>query len=195
MTEKQKGSNFYKQVFLKQQNNYSQRINKVLDNIVQSLQYPHKLLDAIKYSLMASGKRMRPSVFYATLTMFNKVLDDKADTVAACIECIHTYSLIHDDLPCMDNDDLRRGRPTNHIIYGYGTAMLAGNALMNLAYEMLFELSILRAYNSASLCIASFSGGMGMIGGQVEDIALDDDPQASKLNYVYLKKTSALFSA
>lgn len=195
MAEKQQKNNFNKQAFSKKQTEYTQRIDKVLDQVVQSLEYPHRLLDAIKYSLMTGGKRMRPCMFYATLNMFNKTLDDKADMVAASLECIHTYSLIHDDLPCMDNDDVRRGRPTNHMIYGEGTSVLAGSALLNMAYEMLFELAIFRPYHSASMCIASFSGGMGMIGGQVEDISLDDEPQPSKLQYIYLKKTAALFSA
>ncbi|MDR1138744.1 MAG: polyprenyl synthetase family protein [Clostridiales bacterium] len=191
----QKNNNYYKQIFAKQHQGYNIRIDKVLQNMVQDLQYPHRLLDAVKYSLMAGGKRIRPVVFYATLAMFGKPIDDKADLFAASIECIHTYSLIHDDLPCMDDDDIRRGMPSNHMVFGYGTAMLAGNALLNLAYENLLSLSTVRPYQSASVCLAQFSGGMGMIGGQTEDIFLDDSPNISKLEYIYTKKTSALFSA
>ncbi|MCL1944515.1 MAG: polyprenyl synthetase family protein [Firmicutes bacterium] len=195
MADKPKSNNFNKNAFVKAQQNYSQRIERVLESIVQDLQYPHRLLDAIKYSLLAGGKRMRPSLFYATLNMFNKPLDDKADIVAVSIECIHTYSLIHDDLPCMDDDKLRRGKATNHVLFGEAIAMLAGNALLNLAYEQLLSLASYKPYWHAAMCISSFSGGMGMIGGQAEDMALDEFPNSERLKYVYLKKTSSLFSS
>ncbi|MDR3021706.1 MAG: polyprenyl synthetase family protein [Clostridiales bacterium] len=174
---------------------YKKRIEQTLQKIAEDLEYPHKLLDSVRYSLMMGGKRLRPVIFYATLNMLKRPIDNNADLIAASIECIHTYSLIHDDLPCMDNDSTRRGQPTNHILFGQGVAMLAGSALLNLAYELMFRSLKQPHFVYACHCIAAHAGGMGMIGGQIEDIALDENPDAGKLLYIYQKKTAALFSA
>ena len=131
------------------------------------------LYDAMCYSLMAGGKRIRPVLLMETCRMCGG--DPEAVLpFAGAIEMIHTYSLIHDDLPCMDDDDLRRGRPTNHKVYGEATAVLAGDALLTAAFEFMLdpasELPPARALEAAGI-LARAAGGRGMVGGQVLDMA------------------------
>lgn len=174
---------------------YRKQIDQVLEKHTEGLEYPYRLLDSMRYSLFSGGKRLRPVLYYATLQMLGYENDDKSDLIAASIECIHTYSLIHDDLPCMDDDNERRGMPTNHVVFGQGLALLAGASLLNLAYELCLRTASQKGFGLACQALAAYSGGMGMIGGQVEDIALDERPDESKLLYIYLKKTAALFVA
>ena len=97
-----------------------------------------RLYESMNYSLLAGGKRLRPVLFLATLEALGKDPEPYLD-VACALECVHTYSLIHDDLPCMDNDDLRRGKPTNHVVYGAGLATLAGDGLLTFAFELMWH--------------------------------------------------------
>ena len=158
--------------------------------------YQKTIFEAMNYSLSAGGKRLRPIL---TLEACKLVGGNEKDAIpfATAIEMIHTYSLIHDDLPALDNDDLRRGRKTNHKVYGEAIAILAGDGLLNYAYEIMLKESIgkddsnkyLKAINE----IAKASGIYGMIGGQVVDIesegkSIDKD----KLDFIHMNKTAAI---
>ena len=162
------------------------------------------LFDSMSYSASGGGKRVRPTL---TLEFARMLSDDPrveagALTLAAAIELIHTYSLIHDDLPCMDNDDLRRGKPTNHKVYGEATALLAGDALLTLAFEAVTESNDLsdKAKISAVSLLAKSAGANGMIGGQQLDLLGEERTRnAEKFNFslhrkMNLLKTGALIS-
>lgn len=132
-----------------------------------------RVVEAMRYALFAGGKRLRPFLVVASASLFD-VKKERALRVAAALECVHTYSLIHDDLPAMDNDELRRGRPTTHIAYDEATAILAGDGLLTLAFEILSD----EATHSDShvrselvLCLAKAAGIHGMVGGQMMDLA------------------------
>lgn len=156
------------------------------------------IYDAMNYSLMAGGKRIRPVLTLETCRMCGG--DVEAALPFACaVEMIHTYSLIHDDLPCMDDDDLRRGKPTNHKVYGEATAVLAGDALLTAAFEMLAEhrggLDSARVLEAMD-CLSHAAGAAGMIGGQVLDMEGEERRLSLKeLELMQSLKTGALISA
>lgn len=159
--------------------------------------YNKKIYDAMAYSITVGGKRIRPVL---CLLIYNIYESDyhKAMPVAAALEMIHTYSLIHDDLPCMDNDDLRRGKPTNHKVFGEGLAVLAGDGLLNEAMSILMEYSLHNSKEAlkASALIAEAAGSEGMIGGQVVDILSEGmSIPKEQLFYMHSKKTGALIKA
>lgn len=159
--------------------------------------YNRKIYDAMAYSITVGGKRIRPVL---CLLIYNIYESDyhRAMPVAAALEMIHTYSLIHDDLPCMDNDDLRRGKPTNHKVFGEGLAVLAGDGLLNEAMSILMEYSLHNSKEAlkASALIAEASGSEGMIGGQVVDILSEGKSiPKEQLFYMHSKKTGALIKA
>lgn len=158
--------------------------------------YQKTIMESMNYSLSAGGKRLRPIL---TLEACKIVGGNEKDAIpfAVAIEMIHTYSLIHDDLPALDNDDLRRGRKTNHIVYGEDMAILAGDALLNYAFEVMLSSSLgksnpekyLRAINE----IAKSSGIYGMIGGQVVDVQSENEQiPKEKLDYIHNNKTAAI---
>lgn len=159
--------------------------------------YNKKIYEAISYSINAGGKRIRPLLFILTYTLYKK--DYKAVLpLAAAIEMIHTYSLIHDDLPCMDNDDLRRGRPTNHKVFGDAIAVLAGDGLLNEAMNIMFKYCIDKDKNEIKACsiISESAGVEGMIGGQTVDILSENTKiPIDQLYYMHSKKTGALIKA
>ncbi|MBR3692487.1 MAG: polyprenyl synthetase family protein [Clostridia bacterium] len=147
----------------------------------------------MRYSLLAGGKRLRPVLVMAAAELCGGCAED-ALPYALALECIHTYSLIHDDLPCMDDDDLRRGRPTSHKVYGEAQALLAGDALLNYAFELM--LSADRPADparriAAAREIAEAAGMFGMIGGQMADIT-DKTDTPERLAAMCRKKTGAL---
>lgn len=157
-----------------------------------------EVYEAMRYSLTAGGKRLRPVITLAVCEMLGG--DIKAALpFAAAVECIHTYSLIHDDLPCMDNDSLRRGKPTCHTVYGESAALLAGDGLLTLAFELMSGAdtanakTALQIINAVSVC----AGCDGMIGGQTVDLACEGktDTDEETLRYMHLRKTSALIRA
>ncbi len=153
------------------------------------------LINSMKYSLLAGGKRIRPVL----MLMVADVLGVKKEQIlpfAIAIEYIHTYSLIHDDLPAMDNDDLRRGKPTNHIVFGEDMAILAGDALLNKAYEIVFR-NIGSIYSiNASRILSSYAGMNGMVGGQAYDIKNLSYPQnVNTLEKIHENKTGKLITA
>ena len=158
--------------------------------------YQKKVFESMNYSLKAGGKRLRPIL---TLEACKIVGGEEEDAIAfaVAIEMIHTYSLIHDDLPALDNDDLRRGRKTNHKVYGEAMAILAGDGLLNYAYEIMLKESIgkndpekyLKAINE----IAKSAGIYGMIGGQVVDIESEGKKiDMDKLDFIHMNKTAAI---
>lgn len=153
------------------------------------------LLDAVKYSVNAGGKRIRPVIALAVADAISVSLD-RVMPFALALEFIHTYSLIHDDLPAMDNDDYRRGKLTNHKVYGEAMAILAGDALLNLAYETLLKGINSQGGLSAARMIALYAGAFGMIGGQATDITSDKFEQNEDLLYnIHLNKTGRLLTA
>lgn len=178
------------------------RINEELERVFQqNLDTPEVIIEAMKYSLFAGGKRLRPILMMETC----QALEGDVEVIkplAMGIEMIHTYSLIHDDLPAMDNDDLRRGKPTNHKVYGDAMAILAGDGLLNYAVETMLqgtrglEGTDLINYLGAMKCIMRASGILGMIGGQVADILSEDKVIGlDEMDYIHLHKTAALLEA
>jgi len=162
---------------------------------------PRRLHEAMHYSLFAGGKRIRPVLMMAACEAVGT--DGACVLPAACaIEMIHTYSLIHDDLPAMDDDDFRRGRPTNHKVYGEATAILAGDALLTEAFVLLSNPLVWdAAVESRTICrviqqIAGASGSLGMVGGQVVDMESEGQAiELAELEYIHRHKTGALISA
>lgn len=159
--------------------------------------YEKRLYEAMDYSLNVGGKRIRPLFFINTYCIYKDNYRDVMD-IAAAIEMIHTYSLIHDDLPCMDNDDLRRGRPTNHKIYGEALALLAGDGLLNEAMNLMFNYCSEVNKDAVKACylISRAASAYGMIGGQVVDILSEGkNISGDELKYMHKKKTGALIKA
>ncbi|MEO7599917.1 MAG: polyprenyl synthetase family protein, partial [Opitutus sp.] len=159
---------------------------------------PSRLHEAMRYSMAAGGKRLRPILVLSTAEAFTSPAD-AATPAAVAIECLHTYSLIHDDLPCMDNDDLRRGRPTLHIAYDEATALLAGDALLTHAFALLSsayrEDPILS--HALTLEMSDAAGSRRLIGGQMEDLLAEKrtDVSAADLEFIHLNKTAAMIEA
>lgn len=153
------------------------------------------IADGVKYAL-DGGKRVRPILCILGAKFMNKDFDDVKD-LALGVECIHNYSLCHDDLPCMDNDDLRHGKPSVHKQFGEGMAVLVGDALLNLAFEYMLDGVRSSQHYAAVSYIAKMSGVFGMVGGQAIDIATEDVLQKSLDDIINLNmlKTSCLFKA
>ena len=161
---------------------------------------PKLLCESMRYSLLAGGKRVRPVLLLAACEMLGGDLE-QAKVPAAALEMIHTYSLIHDDLPGMDDDDYRRGRPTNHKVYGVGHAILAGDGLLNFAYESLLKNAMdysenLAGHVQAVKAIANRAGVCGMIAGQSLDLSSEHmEPDTERLQYIHTHKTADLLTA
>ena len=159
---------------------------------------PARLHEAMRYSLQAGGKRLRPVLVLATAELFG-VKDDSALPAAVAIECLHTYSLIHDDLPCLDNDDLRRGRPTAHRQYDEATALLAGDALLTHAFALLAEAYAAQPILAHALIreLADAAGSRRLIGGQMADLLAEKKADATpdELEFIHLNKTAAMIEA
>lgn len=155
------------------------------------------IYESMLYSLEVGGKRIRPILTLLTYSLYEK--DYKGILPCACaIEMIHTYSLIHDDLPCMDNDSLRRGKPTNHMVYGEALALLAGDALLNEAFNIIIHEALYKGENwiKAADIIGKSSGANGMIGGQVVDImSTNKEISEEEIFYMHGKKTGELIKA
>lgn len=162
--------------------------------------HQEKIMEAMEYNLMAGGKRVRPMLMRETYEMFGGT-DEMIEPFMAAIEMIHTYSLIHDDLPAMDNDDYRRGRKTTHIVYGEAMGILAGDALLNYAFETAakaFDMDRENSYliGKALQILAKKAGIYGMIGGQVVDVSSSGEKiEKEILDFIYDLKTGALIEA
>ncbi|CAN8229111.1 unnamed protein product [Cochlearia groenlandica] len=179
----------------------AESVNRALDSAVP-LREPVKIHEAMRYSLLAGGKRVRPVLCIAACELVGG--NESIAMPAACaVEMIHTMSLIHDDLPCMDNDDLRRGKPTNHKVFGEDVAVLAGDTLLSFAFEHLASATsphvsptrVVRAVGELAKAI----GTEGLVGGQVVDISSEginlNDVGLEHLEYIHLHKTAALLEA
>ena len=182
-------------------NTYLSMIEKALYGYLPSSDTSEgKLIDAMRYSLEAGGKRVRPML----VMEFNDVCGGNPETAlpfACAVEMIHTYSLIHDDLPCMDDDDLRRGKPSNHKVFGEDTALLAGDALQTLAFEILSSektaaLAGDKACRKAVNTLAKYSGCVGMAGGQMIDLVSENTHAPLEVVEELIgKKTACLLQA
>jgi len=184
---------------------YLKRKREVVDRALESLvpassTFPPTIFDAMRYSLFAGGKRVRPLLALAAAESLGASATGLVP-IAASLELIHTYSLIHDDLPAMDNDDLRRGRPTCHKVYGDAIAILAGDGLLNLAFEVLSDAKRTKTVPAPRLLmiiaeIARAAGVFGMVGGQVVDMESEGkDVDFPTLEYIHTHKTGALLRA
>lgn len=179
-------------------NNLKQDINDYLENYFEEKGTYNKIIyNSCSYSLNIGGKRIRPILLALSYYIYKEDYK-KVMPMSAAIEMIHTYSLIHDDLPCMDNDDLRRGMPTNHVKFKENIAVLAGDALLNEAMILMMDYALKNKENSlkAAYIIAVAAGTEGMIGGQTVDV-ISEGKTISKdeLKYMHSKKTGALIKA
>ncbi|WP_444882782.1 polyprenyl synthetase family protein [Microbulbifer sp. PSTR4-B] len=178
----------------------SQRVeSRIRNTLAESIPGANKLFEAMRYAALGPGKRLRPALVYACAQVFHGVDFDPArcDASAAALECVHAYSLVHDDLPAMDDDDLRRGRPTCHIAYNEATAILAGDALQTQAFELLLADNTeptLKLLLIAELSKAS--GSRGMVAGQAIDLdSVDKTLTLAQLEAMHRLKTGALIRA
>ena len=185
----------------KDSDKYLSLVDETLAKLIESKREDYKeLTDSMLYSVSAGGKRVRPMLSMAFCLLCGES-PEKALSPACGVEFIHTYSLIHDDLPCMDNDDMRRGKPSNHIVFGEDTALLAGDALQSLAFEAITnEESISEiGYEAAAKCVLTLSrlcGKDGMVGGQVVDLALEKyEGDVETVTLMHSLKTAALIKA
>ena len=182
-------------------NEIRKEVDNKLDHLVPKIETPpSRLHEAMRYSLFAGGKRLRPILAVASC----EAVGGKRSTVtpfAAALEMIHTYTLIHDDLPALDNDDMRRGHPTSHVKFGESTAILAGDALLTLAFEILTGRSLFSETPSETLLdvaamTAASIGSTGTIGGQVVDLEMEGaEPDIAVLEYIHTHKTGKLILA
>ena len=166
--------------------------------IPPTTQHPVSIHKAMRHSVFAGGKRLRPILCYEAGRMVAGCLPDGIDELGAALEMLHTYSLIHDDLPALDNDDLRRGRPTCHVVFGEALAILAGDALQTQAYEVLARLRC--SADARVRIVEEIAHGTGtidgMIGGQVIDLEAEHSkPDLAMLEYIHRAKTAALITA
>ena len=179
-------------------NNYIELINDKLDEFLQ-IEYPHALFKSMKYTLMLPGKRLRPVMCLEACKIFGGDIEDAIPTACA-IEMLHSQTLIHDDLPCMDNDDFRRGKPSNHKVFGEAIATLAGDALLTYAPHIIVKFSQ-NLSPSVKIRILNeyfkYAGAYGVIAGQVVDIESERnikiENKEETLNYLHIHKTSDLF--
>lgn len=181
--------------------NYEKIVEQALSEFLPDENCREKdLINSMKYSLEAGGKRVRPKL----VLQFNRLCGgncDEALPFACAVEMIHTYSLIHDDLPCMDNDDMRRGKPSNHKVFGEDIALLAGDALLTLAFQTLTSEKAVSFACEKACCkavnvLAGYSGAVGMVGGQVIDLQSEDkNAPIEVLREMDYKKTACLIKA
>jgi geranylgeranyl diphosphate synthase type II len=172
-------------------------VNQALERFLPSAETkPATLHEAMRYSLFAGGKRMRPALCLAAAAACGGK-DAEALPLACAVECIHTYSLVHDDLPAMDDDDFRRGKPTNHKVYGEGIAILVGDALLTQAFEIAAKCKGWPRYGHQQIILelARASGSLQLIAGQVADLEGEGKKiNAQQLQYIHERKTSALLA-
>ena len=172
---------------------YQKRINQTLEWLLPS--DDSILAEAMRYSVLNGGKRLRPILVYLSSEL-GEANHDSIDTLAGSIELIHCYSLIHDDLPSMDDDDLRRGNPTTHKKYDEATAILAGDALQPLAFEFISNLDTSDSNKITIVnCLANACGYLGMVGGQIKDIHSKEINTVHNLDIMHSQKTGRLIQA
>lgn len=180
-------------------NEYKLMIEAELERMLSCCGAPEPLLSAMKYSISAGGKRLRPCLTLGVCDMLGGDRE-KALALGCGIEMIHTYSLIHDDLPCMDDDDMRRGRPSNHKVFGDGQAVLAGDGLLTFAFELMLKNGLrfnCSAYYKAVWEISKRAGVSGMVAGQAMDLEAENGAvvDENELNYIHAHKTADMLTA
>jgi geranylgeranyl diphosphate synthase, type II len=177
-------------------NTYKPLINDTLATQLKDDVNQKQLLSSMQYSLMAGGKRLRPLLTIAVSKMVNNTITDDQLRATCALELIHTYSLIHDDLPAMDDDDLRRGKPTNHVKFGAGLATLAGDGLLTLAFQWITDNNLPNDVKARlALLLAQSAGPSGMVAGQANDI-LNENKKLTldRLKQLHKEKTGALIN-
>ncbi len=174
----------------------AKKIDKFLINFLKK-QRKSLLLNPMKYGIISGGKKIRSTIILDTGKIF-KLREKNLINICAAVECIHSYSLIHDDLPCMDNDSMRRGKPSTHKKYGESTAVLAGNSLLTLAFEIISDKKNLlssKQKNEIINLLANFSGHTGIAGGQELDLKFENERKKfSQIVDMQRKKTGKLFN-
>lgn len=190
-----------KEQFQTEQKQRTEQIVEILNTFLpEQITLQKTIAEAMEYSLMAGGKRLRPMLLLESYRRFGGNNEKEVYPFMAAIEMIHTYSLVHDDLPAMDNDEYRRGRKTTHVVYGEDMGILAGDALLNYAYEVALQGVVqmsepLRGAKALQI-LAQKAGVYGMVGGQVVDVELTGKPlQEEQLEFIYRLKTGALLEA
>jgi geranylgeranyl pyrophosphate synthase len=181
---------------LERLHSFQQRINQVLETTIAERRHtmPERLFDAINYSVLDAGKRLRPALTYAVGEALGTPLS-LLDAPAAAVELIHCYSLVHDDLPAMDDDDLRRGKPTTHIAFDEATAILVGDALQAMAFDLLSQANELTCAQRLEMIrvLSRAAGANGMVAGQMRDIMAEQTPLTiDELRRLHQQKTGAL---
>jgi farnesyl diphosphate synthase len=183
--------------FLKKLDNIAKDTNVFLAELFSKKSNKSDLVLAMKYGVFSGGKRFRSTIIVNTGKIFN-IRYKKLIAIAAAVECIHSYSLIHDDLPAMDNDDLRRGKPATHKKFNEFTAILAGNSLLTLAFEILSSKKLnfsTRVKNELIKILAIYSGSSGLAGGQYSDLTYENKKVSKKkIIDIQIKKTGKLFA-
>jgi len=188
----------FDEILLRKKEIFEKTLFEVFNKI--TVDTPEILKKSMRYSLEAGGKRLRPILIYSVCEALDGDLND-ALTVGCAIEFIHTYSLIHDDLPAMDNDDFRRGKPTNHKVFGEGIAILAGDALLTEAFYILSSENLYNSLNERKILkimnlIAESAGSSGMVGGQTLDLIFENKaPTIEDVKKIHLNKTAKLIIA
>jgi len=182
-----------------QYEDYQALVEGALEKAMKREDVPDKLRQAMAYSLLAGGKRLRPVLLLAAYALKKDDLET-ALPYAIALEMIHSYSLIHDDLPAMDDDDLRRGKPTNHKVFGEGIAILAGDGLISMAFETMLTAALTAPSPKAALtameAIARRSGVTGMVAGQAVDLAMEGQmPTKESVTYIHTHKTADLMTS
>lgn len=176
---------------------YRAHFEEYLRRICENMAFePAILTESMRYSLLSGGKRVRPVLFFAALEAFGAPVAGN-EAFALALECIHTYSLIHDDLPAMDNDDFRRGRPSNHKVFGEANAILAGDALLSYAFDLLLaECGRGEGYLAAARVLSKAAGAEGMVAGQSRDLLYTgENAGEGELLAIYRDKTGRLIAA
>lgn len=184
---------------LERLHSFQQRINQVLETTIAERRntMPERLFDAINYSVLDAGKRLRPALTYAVGESLGTPLS-LLDAPAAAVELIHCYSLVHDDLPAMDDDDLRRGKPTTHIAFDEATAILVGDALQAMAFDLLSQANELTCAQRLEMIrvLSRAAGANGMVAGQMRDMMSEHSPLTiDELRRLHQQKTGALIEA
>ncbi len=175
-------------------------VDRALDRYFPATQHPDRLIEAIRYSLLSGGKRLRPVLALAASEAVGGSLEPVLP-FACAIEMIHTYSLIHDDLPAMDDDELRRGRPTSHVVFGEALAILAGDALLTEAFHLMGQAALAgsvppRRALQVLVEVAAAAGARGMVAGQAADLhAEHSTPDLPLVEYIHVRKTGELIRA
>jgi len=175
---------------------YAKKVDKFLLNFLKK-QSKSMLVSPMKYGAISGGKKIRSTIIFDTGKIFS-LKEKKLLNICAAVECIHSYSLIHDDLPCMDNDDMRRGKPSSHIKFGEATAVLAGNSLLTLAFEIISDkknLLTLKQKNEIISLLSNCAGHTGIAGGQELDLKFENKKKSfNQIIDMQRKKTGKLFN-